>query len=55
VRNWLVNSGLPQEKQDLIVAMHRDAPAEVKRAYRMQLVEGDCLLTTKNAILVGIK
>jgi ubiquinone/menaquinone biosynthesis C-methylase UbiE len=55
VRNWLVNSGLPQEKQELIVAMHRDAPPEVKRAYRMRLVEDDCLLTTKNAILVGIK
>jgi SAM-dependent methyltransferase len=55
VRNWLVNSGLPPEKQEIIVALHRDAPPEVKRAYRMRFVEDDCFLTTKNAILVGTK
>jgi SAM-dependent methyltransferase len=55
VRNWLENSGLERKKQDTILALHLNAPAEVQKAYRMQFVDGDCLLQTKNAIVVGTK
>jgi ubiquinone/menaquinone biosynthesis C-methylase UbiE len=55
VRNWLVNSGLPEPKQEVILALHRDAPAEVKASYDMRFVDDDCLLTTRNAIVVGTK
>jgi ubiquinone/menaquinone biosynthesis C-methylase UbiE len=55
VKNWVVNSGLSQKKQETIFALHKDAPAEVKDAYKMRFSNDDCLLETRNAILVGVK
>ena len=55
VRNWLANSGLPPEKQEIIFALHRDAPAEVRSLYKMRFDSDDCFLATHNAIVVGVK
>lgn len=55
VFDWLVNSGLPKEKQDKIFEMHVTGSNMFKKAYNMQIVSGDCLIDVKNLILVGEK
>ena len=55
VFDWLVNSGLPKAKQDKIFEMHVTGSDMFKKAYNMQIVNGDCLIDVKNLILVGEK
>ncbi|MFQ6002761.1 MAG: class I SAM-dependent methyltransferase [Candidatus Zixiibacteriota bacterium] len=55
VRNWLVNSGLPQSVQDEIFGLHVNAKDYFKRAYNMVETDGDCLIDMKMAILTGQK
>jgi len=55
VRNWLMNSGLPQSTQDEIFKLHANAGDYFKDAYNMVESEGDCLIDMKMAILVGGK
>ena len=55
VSNWLEKSGLPQEIQDKIFEMHICAPDYFKKAYKMKIVRGDCLIDIKYTILVGEK
>ena len=55
VRNWLENSGLEKEKRDRIFEMHVTSNNIFKKAYNMKIVNGDCLIDTKNLILVGKK
>lgn len=55
VKDWLKNSGLPQEKQDKIFEMHVTGSDVFKKAYNMKIVNGDCLIDIKNLILVGEK
>jgi D-glycero-D-manno-heptose 1,7-bisphosphate phosphatase len=55
VRNWLMNSGLPQPVQDKIFDLHINAKDYFKRAYNMAKANGDCLIDMKMAILVGAK
>ena len=55
IRNWLVNSGLPQNTQDKIMQMHFDMPAYGKAAYRMIETEDDCLIDMKFVTVIGRK
>lgn len=53
VRDWLLNSGLPKEKQELIFQMHTAGSKEFKRVYNLRNANGDCLIDVKNIIMVG--
>lgn len=55
IKNWLVNSGIPQENQDKIFQMHVDLDERGKRDYNMVLEKGDCLIDMKFVILTGEK
>ncbi len=55
VRDWLNNSGLPRDKQNKIYELHVSGSEIFKKAYNMKKVNGDCLIDTKNLILVGEK
>ncbi len=56
IRNWLGNSGLPQDKQDAIFAMYPQFETLCKRAYNMRRTEdGDYLIDMKQVIAVGKK
>jgi ubiquinone/menaquinone biosynthesis C-methylase UbiE len=54
-RNWLINSGLPQNIQEKIFMMRRNSPDHIKKAYRMVDTGEDCFIDMKIAILVGRK
>ena len=55
IKNWLFNSGLEQKRQDRILKLHLSADERIRKVYNMQYVNGDCLVDTKNLILVGNK
>jgi ubiquinone/menaquinone biosynthesis C-methylase UbiE len=55
VKNWLINSGLPQANQDKIFNLHINAGDYFKEAYNMIEVDGDCFIDMKMAILTGEK
>lgn len=55
VKNWLENSGIPQEAQDKIYDLHVNASDIFKRAYNMKIENNDCFIDIKNLILVGKK
>jgi ubiquinone/menaquinone biosynthesis C-methylase UbiE len=55
IKNWLGNSGIPQENQDRIFQMHLDLDAQGKKDYNMVLENGDCLIDMKFVILTGDK
>ncbi|MCK4687750.1 MAG: methyltransferase domain-containing protein [Candidatus Lokiarchaeota archaeon] len=55
IKNWLINSGLEQKMQDKILKMHLSANKKIQNAYNMQYINNDCLVDTKNIILVGKK
>ena len=55
VVEWLRNSGLPNEKIEKIVDMHRTAPPIFKEAYNMKVSSTDCLIDMKMAIVTGRK
>jgi len=55
VKNWLKNSGISKGNQNKIMEMHLKAPQEVKDAYDMRIVKDDCLIRTKNIVIVGKK
>jgi len=55
IRNWLVNSGLPQPIQDRIFELHVNAKDYFRRAYNMVEADRDCLIDMKMAILSGVK
>ena len=55
VRNWLVNSGLPQPIQGRIFDLHANAGDYFKKVYNMVEIEGDCLIDMKMVILTGEK
>jgi ubiquinone/menaquinone biosynthesis C-methylase UbiE len=55
VKNWLTNSGLPQDVQDRIFDLHANAGDYFKNAYNMEEIEDDCLIDMKMVILTGEK
>ena len=55
INNWIESSGLPQDKIDLIIQMHLDAPQEVKDAYNMKIDGSNVLIDSKYTIVVGEK
>lgn len=55
IQNWLINSGLEQKRQDMVMEMHLSADKRIQDVYNMQYVNGDCLVDIKNIILVGEK
>ena len=55
VKNWLINSGLDKSTRNKIMKMHLNADKKVQDAYNIQYVDEDCLIDTKNIILVGTK
>ena len=55
IKNWLINSGLPQSTQTKIFKLHVNAADYFKKAYNLVENGGDCLIDMKMAILVGEK
>ena len=55
IKNWLRNSGLPQEIQDKIFKMHLDLDEKGKKDYNMVIENEDCFIDMKFVILVGEK
>ncbi len=56
IRNWLENSGLPQDKQDAIFALYPQFEKLCKQAYNMRkTTDGDYLIDMKQVIVVGRK
>ena len=55
VRNWLENNALEVGVQDRLFEMHVTASEAVKRAYGMQITNGDCLINIQNVVVLGDK
>jgi len=55
IKNWLVSSALEQKNQDMIMEAHLSADERIRKVYNMQYINEDCLVETKNIILVGEK
>lgn len=55
IRNWLENSGIPQEAQDKIFQMHVELDEKGKKDYNMAFKNGDCFIDMKFCILTGEK
>ena len=55
IKNWLINSGLPQSTQDKIFKLHVNAADYFKEVYNLMENGGDCLIDMKMVILVGEK
>lgn len=55
INNWLINSGINESQQELILKTHFNADKRVKQAYNMQIINGECVVDTKNVVLVGVK
>ena len=55
IGNWLRNSGLPQERQDMIMQMHLNLDETGKQYYNVTLTGEDVLCDFKYVILVGRK
>lgn len=53
--NWLRNSGLPPQRQDMIRQLHLDLNEEGKKFYNMTVTANDILCDFKFLILVGRK
>jgi len=55
VKNWLVNSGLPNNIQSKIFDLHINGSDTFKEAYQMKIIDDDCLIDVINLILIGEK
>lgn len=55
VKNWLVNSGIKNERQEIIMDLHFNATKKIKDVYKMKIIDGDCIIRTKNIIVTGEK
>jgi len=55
LNNWLSNSGLSEEIQTKIKDLHLNASELFKECYKLRVVGGDCIIETKNLILIGEK
>ena len=55
INNWLDNSGLDGRKKRIILGLHQKADKKIKDLYNMRQVDGQCIVDTKNVIVVGEK
>jgi len=55
VKNWLENSGLPREKQDIIMQLHREMPQVGKDLYHANVTPDDVLIDMVFLIFVAVK
>lgn len=55
INNWLEKSGLPKSTQQKIFDMHVYAKDYFKKAYNMKIINRNCLIDMKYAIVVGDK
>lgn len=55
IKNWIENSGLEKENQDIILDLHINAPQKIKEVYNMRITKDDCIVRTKNVIVTGQK
>lgn len=55
IKNWVENSGLSHTAQKKILNLHIKADPKIKRLYNMKVACGDCLVDTKNVIVIGQK
>lgn len=55
IRNWLLNSGLEQTKQDLIFDLHLNSDDMIQSVYNMKFIDGDIFVDTKNLIIIAEK
>jgi len=54
-KNWLENSGIKPSIQRDIMKMHMNAPAKIKEAFEMEILEDDVICKCKNIITIGEK
>ncbi len=55
IANWVGNSGLGRKTQEEIMKRHRLAPEKIRRVYDMRMTDDDCIVRTKNVIVVAEK
>lgn len=55
LKNWIENSGIPDEKKNIIWELHRNAPESWKQAYHYIETEDDILMDWKFTVAVGKK
>lgn len=55
IKNWLNNSAASKENQDKIFDMHVNGSELFKKEFNVKIVDGDCLINVKHAIVVGEK
>lgn len=55
IRNWLGNSGLPEEIQEQIFSLHVNGSEVFKKVYNLIERDGDCFIDMKNVIVCGEK
>ena len=55
IRKWLINSGIDSTTQDAILDKHYSAAQHIKEAYNMRITEDDCIVDTKNLIILTRK
>jgi len=55
VKNWLSNNALSPEIQNKIFEFHVTASNSFKKAFNMKIINGDCLISVKNSIVLGEK
>ena len=55
VNNWLEDAGLPEERVEKIIELHRNASLYFKKAYRFKEVNGEILIDMKHAIVTAEK
>ena len=55
LRNWLENNALSKDTQERIFELHKYSSDEFAEAFNLRVINGDCLINVRNAILVGEK
>ena len=55
IKNWLANSGLPNEVQEEIYNLHLNAPESVKNFYNMNINNGDIIIESPTLLIKGKK
>ena len=55
VKNWLINSSVPNTTREKIYKLHKAAPDYFKEDYDLVVKDNDCLIDIKKVILTGKK
>lgn len=56
VRTWLAGGGIEAGRAEAILALHREAPPEAQKAYRIEETEdGDVRMSWRHCVVTGIR